>query len=379
MPAVTKKTAVQLRREIADARREVQGMISRSEREERDLTDAEFERAEQLNASVDAARDQLPEAIEAERRRLQASGMASKIDRIAAELGPIGDGGFSGGWQVDGRGGRYVTMQAGQKATDFLRPPSDCENAVGHFIGAKLFGPNKNTPQSVIQMIQTSTSNASGGFTVPIHLHSEIVDKARSKSVLERAGCSTVLMDGPQLHVPALVEDAEMKTKSEGGPFNRSKLKFGTRILSAMTGGCVVELSRELWEDSEELLARQLGTFLAAELARQVDEWGLSGSASAEPQGILQRDIDNTDSDSVGAIDWTDLSDAATKVRERNHEPTVAIMHTTIRDDLLSIETGDGTNSARGWLGKPPTLENVTLLETTHCPLAKAIIGDFSN
>jgi len=45
---------------------------------------------------------------------------------------------------------------------------------------------------------------------------------------------------------------------------------------------------------------------------------------------------------------------------------------------LFNTETGDGTNSARGWLDAPPTLRTVQFLQSTNCPTDKLILGDFS-
>jgi len=223
----------------------------------------------------------------------------------------------------------------------------------------------------------TTGDNQLGGFLVPERLSGEIIDLARGKSVLMASGTKTVLMDSDNLTIPKLETDATVATKSENSAFTASDVKFGARRLNTYTAGALVKLSRELAEDAPELLASQLSQFLGSAMATQVDLWGLVGTGSAQPTGILNQPAINA-TGSIGAIDWLDVSTAATLVRNANHEPNAAIMNTEVHDDLFTIATGDGTNSARGWLSAPETLKNIQYLQTTNCPLAKLIVGDFT-
>ena len=167
------------------------------------------------------------------------------------------------------------------------------------------------------------------------------------------------------------------EVKGENEAFTASDMTFGSNLIVAYTMGALTKVSRELFEDSPSLFAEQVENWLTAKMAQQIDEWGLNGDGGTEPLGILNRSGINSTT-SIGAIDWTDASAAVQAVRGRNHEPGGMVVNTTIYGDLLELETGDGSNSARGWLGAPPTMDGVTVYNTTHCPLESAITGDFS-
>lgn len=284
-------------------------------------------------------------------------------------------------WRSDAKGNKYAVLNKHQKATDVYRPK--CEDELSRFVLAKVFGPTHRTPDSIKNAL-SSNSNEAGGFLVPNEYSSQIIDLQRSKSVLGQAGMTAIMMQSGQLTIPALVENIEVSTKGENSPFAESTMQFSARMLNARTCGCFVKLSREMFEDAEELLAQQLTSFMASEMARQVDEWGLAGEATAtEPMGLLTRATltDSTkvaSTGSIGTLDWVDLAAAATAVRNRNHEPNAVIINTGTNDALGLIETGDGTNAARGWLGRPETLANVQFLSSTHCPSDQLVIGDFS-
>ncbi|MCO8122929.1 phage major capsid protein, partial [Stieleria sp. TO1_6] len=155
------------------------------------------------------------------------------------------------------------------------------------------------------------------------------------------------------------------------------QMKFGQRQLNVVTAFAMTSISRELWEDSPDLLASQLTGWLSATMAAQIDKYGLQGHTGGRPVGILNTPgIDSTNS--IGGIDWTDVAAAVTSIRNANHEPNAVIVNPTIHDDLFNIPTGDGTNSARGWLEPPPTIRDKQYLHTTNCPLEQAVVGDFT-
>jgi len=81
---------------------------------------------------------------------------------------------------------------------------------------------------------------------------------------------------------------------------------------------------------------------------------------------------------SVGAIVWEDVHNAVTAIRALNYSPNAYLIHPTIAGDLDIITSGDGTNSAKLWLGAPPSLNGVTRQETTNISTADILVGDFT-
>lgn len=285
----------------------------------------------------------------------------------------LGGGGPGASWQTDSRGCKYAILNKGDRASSIL--PSSARNEFGHFVLAKIFGPTNATPHSV-RMALTGDQNSLGGFLVPEQLFGGIIDLARAKSVLMAAGTRTLLMSTDTLLVPTLQSDVVVKLRGENDPIHRSDNTFGQIRMQAKNAGVLTKMSRELAEDAPELLAEQIGMLLVAAMVETIDRWGLNGAAGLEPTGLYARDIESTGA--IGPIDWLDVSRAALEVRSRNHEPTSVILSPQRYADLFEAESGDGTNSARNWLDRPPTLKDVQFLQTTNNPDDKLLIGDFS-
>ncbi len=365
------RTSSQIKDTIHDLRSDLDSMIALSEQQDRDFTSLEAAKADQILAQLETEKAALDTTTKLEAER-NARSMQNPL--MQEMLAANGHGSSSAQWTRDSRGRGYAILSKADKASSIFKPQA--ANEFGHFVVAKIFGASRSTPSSVRAALTTS-DNSLGGFLVPSQLSGDIVDLARAKSVLMQAGTRTAIMDSDSLTIPKLETDATITTKSENAAFTPTSMVFGARQLNTRTAGCLVELSRELAEDAPDLLAEQLQMFLASAMAAQIDSWGLSGTGSAQPLGILTRsEIHETGS--IGAIDWADPAAAAALVRAANHEPNAAIMNTEIYSDLLNSAAGDGVNSSRGWLGAPPTLANVQMLSTTSCPVAKMIIGDFT-
>jgi len=353
-------------------------IISAAKAGGRDLTDKELSELNQIDANskkLSAEFDIAERDAKAEDYLNSDAVIAQLPESMRQAMGRgAGGPGAGPGWQVDSRGCKYAILNATDKATSLL--PATERNAFGHYVLARLFGANASTPKGV-KMALTGDSNTLGGFLTPELLSGELIDMVRARPALMQAGTRSILMDGDNLTIPRVTSDVVPQTKAENEKFVLSDPTFGASRLQAMTAGCVTTMSRELAEDSRELLAESLGTLLVNAMSVAVDKWGLNGSGSEEPTGLLLRDgIGSTGS--IGQVDWLDIAAAATALRNLNHEPTAAIMHPSRYAQLFNTEVGDGINASRGWLNAPPTLANVRFLQSTNCPADKLILGDFS-
>lgn len=350
---------------------QMSSIIAGAKEQGRDLTEAEAARFDSVDAEIRCLAAEKQKAEQA--ARAQAHFNSPEFQRNLPENLRSGSA-PTAGWQVDSKGRKFAILNKGDKATSLL--PTAERAAFGHYVLGRLFGANAATPPGV-KMALSGDSNHLGGFLVPESLSGELVDLMRARARLLEAGTRVILMDSDNLTIPKVISDVVPQVKAQNAPFTASNPTFGAVRLQTMTAGCVVTMSRELAEDSRQLLAESIGTLLINSMAVAVDKWGLAGTGSEEPLGLLNRaGIGSTGS--VGAIDWTDVAAAATALREINHEPNACILHPTAYDALFNTETGDGTNAARGWLGAPPTLSNVTFLQSTNCPEDKLILGDFS-
>jgi HK97 family phage major capsid protein len=229
---------------------------------------------------------------------------------------------------------------------------------------------------SAVKAALGEDQNASGGFLVPIETGRQLIDLARAKSVLVQAGAATVEMESDRLTIARVKTDPTMEVKEENQAFTATDFTFEAVGFTAHTIGCLIYASRELAADAPNFSV-QVESVITAALGAELDRLGLVGSGSQEPLGIANYPRVGT-TGSIGAIAWEDVHTAATGVRAANGEPNAWVAHPTIAGDLEILTSGDGTNSAKLWLGPPPGVAELAKFTTTNVTTANLIVGDFS-
>jgi len=133
-------------------------------------------------------------------------------------------------------------------------------------------------------------------------------------------------------------------------------------------------MSRELAEDATGFAVTVEET-LSRALAAQLDRLPIRGAplGGALRLGMLD-DPDIPETGSTGTLDWLKVAAAATLIRANNFEPNAAIIHPSRLDPLLNTLA----STAGTWLGAPPSLANVAMLDTTHMTTTNLLIGDFT-
>ena len=184
------KTVKALTESITDAREEIERIVDRATVEERELTNEESSRTEALLAQIEQESEQREQ-----REKLDDEIKFKAAEKFAHLIG----GSVSGpSMQHDSRGNEFCMLKKGEKFADIKRPK--CEHQFGHYIGAKLFGATAHTPESVrVMAAQKEGDGSLGGFTVPSEMLGEVIDLARSRSVLMDAGVRSIVMSGPEL------------------------------------------------------------------------------------------------------------------------------------------------------------------------------------
>jgi len=367
--------------EITQGLAKSQEIISMAKIANRDLTSAETARCDSLHTQLDYL---MVERDQAKRGSSESSFDPSFMDGLnpgdadfneeVARRRSGGGNGPGARWQVDSRGCRYAILNSEDKAVSVL--PSKARNEFGHYVLARLFGANGATPPNVRAAL-TGDQNSLGGFLVPEQLFGGLIDLARAKSVLAQAGMRTLLMSTDSLLIPTVESDVTPALRGENDAIAVSDPAFGQIRMVAKNAGVLTKVSRELAEDAPELLAEQLGMLLVRAMSVTMDKWGLDGTGGVQPEGLyLASGIGTTGS--IGTVEWADIAAAATAIRKLNHEPNAVILSPERYAQLFNSTTGDGINSAKGWLDIPPTLRGMQFLQTTNNVDSKALIGDFT-
>jgi HK97 family phage major capsid protein len=369
-------TAAQIREELDSIRSKFDEMENRVKAEGRDYTPAEKRWLDDMLGSgtsegkIAALNADLDRALRAdELSKARATEILTK--KLDERMGRASASG-SVMRNSHGHSARVITRGTDVSAS-YGHPP--VANALGELAKALLGGVNSHTPEPIRNAL-TTVDNPRGGYLVPERFLTEWLDYARSKLVLMESGARMLTFDGNSLVIPMLESDPTFEATGELTTISDSDPTFAAARLEANTLKSTVLASREVIEDSP-VAAEIISASLLRGLVHSVDRIGLQGQSGFRFAGLANLEaIDSTGS--VGAIDWSDLIEAALAIREANHEPTAAIMHPAVHSALFALETGDGTNAARGWLGAPPHLANVMMLPTTACPVGTIIMGDFS-
>jgi HK97 family phage major capsid protein len=226
-------------------------------------------------------------------------------------------------------------------------------------------------------LAQSGNINAAGGVLVADELAQGFIDKVRAAMVCLRAGAKTVPFSGTDvLRIARVTTDPTFTIKAENDPFPSTQVAFDAIQLIPRTIGAVIALSRELLEDTGNIVDL-LETVLSKALAVKLDSLALAGTGSQQPVGLLTMPgISGTGS--IGTLSWGALQTGATAIRNSNIEPTSYICSPTNQNRLASLTTGDGVNSAKLWLPPPSNIAPLEQLVTTSMPDGSILVGDFS-
>lgn len=226
-----------------------------------------------------------------------------------------------------------------------------------------------------IAAVLAGVTNQTGNSVLKPAQFAGFVDQARARSAFIAAGAQTMMMKAETVTVGRVESKTEFESKAELDPFTRQSMKFGHVSMRSFTIGALYETSKEFLQDAVNAPSLIEST-LAADFAEQIDKYGLQGTGEKEPLGLANNTA--IAATGGGAVDWLDFSAASTTIRGFNREPNACVLTPTLRDALWTIETGDGTNAARGWLAPPKTLENVNFLASNNASSTVGVIGDFS-
>ena len=225
------------------------------------------------------------------------------------------------------------------------------------------------------KLAMSEGGNAAGGYIVNEVFSKTVIDAARAQAHVIQAGCVTIpWSEGDRLVMARVVTDPTFSVVPENTDIPPSQPVFDQVAFDAVKIATIVPLSRELAEDAPNAAAL-VESVLTKAFAVELDRIALVGNN--RPNGLLYfTDVQSTDS--IGAIAWEDLHEAAVAVRTRNFEPTAYVCSPTIAGDLDLITSGDGVNAAKMWLGPPPSLNGVRRYTSMNCPDANLFIGDWS-
>jgi HK97 family phage major capsid protein len=168
-----------------------------------------------------------------------------------------------------------------------------------------------------------------GGALVPAPLSARVIDLARNRTVVFRAGAQTVPMTSQTLALARLTSEGTPAWKSENATITAADMVFDRVTFTARTLVRLITLSVELFEDADPSSEDVIANAFAGQMAVELDRVALLGTGTPpQPRGVLnQSGITSTAHGAAGTVisnyDW--WLDAIGAVRAAGFEPNAHI------------------------------------------------------
>jgi HK97 family phage major capsid protein len=226
-----------------------------------------------------------------------------------------------------------------------------------------------------------------GGALVPAPLSARVIDLARNRTVVFRAGAQTVPMTAQTLALARLTSEGTPAWKTENAAITAADMVFDRVTFTARTLVRLITLSVELFEDadpsSEDVIARSF----AGQMAVELDRVALLGTGTApEPRGVVNQSgvtltAHGANGSNITNYDW--WLDAIGAVRAAGFEPNAHIQAPRSSTSLSKLK--EATTNA--YLAAPdgllPMLTTksvpITLTTGTSTDTSYVLTADWSN
>ncbi|MDJ0360692.1 phage major capsid protein [Rhodococcus sp. H29-C3] len=181
---------------------------------------------------------------------------------------------------------------------------------------------------------------------VPTPLGSQLIDKARAKSVVLLAGATVVPMTSSTLRVPRLTGEGAPAFYNEGAQRNAQDLSFDSVTLTARTFDRLILISKELFEDSNPSIGDVISQSFASQYALGIDQYALFGDGVApNPLGLVNtpavpKVAHGANGTALTNYDW--LIQAQGNVLGQNFLPTAQIASPRTATSLSLLKNSQG-------------------------------------
>jgi HK97 family phage major capsid protein len=333
----------------------------------RNLLDNAKKEGRDLNRSENKEWSILSKEVDDYNSKIEAMEKNARAD--AANLSTVRVNSYNEERWVDTRSGREIqVLNKSDRFTDSLSH-DERGGSLGRYIQATVTGDWRNAE---FEQRALSSAPGSAGVAVPFSLMANILDQARSKSVLMAAGAKSIKMDSNSLVVAKVASDPSFQFKAENELFTGSDMTFGKVELNAFTLGTVVSMSRELAADAPNAV-QMIEKVIAEAIAAEIDRVGLFGTGINQPLGLMNQAIQEVPVNG-GLVDYNKFVEAWVKILEANGTPNAYVVcpHTAgVMEQYVSSEAGV-------YLTPPQAIAQLQRHISSKIPNDVAVMGDFT-
>lgn len=268
------------------------------------------------------------------------------------------------GWRTP-EGKEVPVLSKDQKFTDLggVKPQNGNGIGFGEAIRAMAIG----TRDAEIRNALSEGTDQAGGYTVPVELLRQLIDKMRARTTVIRAGAVTIPLETQKTSIARIASDPSAAWRLENAAIAESDPTFELVQFNARSLAVLVKVSREVLEDSLNLEQALMNAF-AGSMAVELDRVALFGTGTApEPRGVYN--TPGVGSVSMGAnglalSSYDPLIDVLQTLADANAaDPTAAILAPRTASALAKLKDTTGQP-----LRKPDALANLPFLSSTVVP-----------
>lgn len=233
---------------------QMRALLDSAEKEERSLSAEETEQFEKMSSDMDSLRKQADSLVQAEERTRAAGDALEK---------------------------------AGVKGNEERGAERDVETQLRSFLKGETRSFEGFGTEAETRALSTGTLGA-GGATVPTTFYGQLMEHAIEVATMLAGGATTwTTTSGENIDVPVTVTHPQGAQVSEGGVIPQSDPVFGKRTLGSYKYGDLIEVPKELLEDTgvdlQGYLARAAGWAIGNALGEKL----IIGTGTSEPAGIV--------------------------------------------------------------------------------------------
>lgn len=314
-----KTNVYELARQRGDKIEQARGILNRAEKENREPTNAERGQFNKLIDEADSLRLQIADA--------QSGESLGRVTQMQTH-DPMAE--------VEGR-----LIPKNQSLASRYRNSATSERCNLAKMIARAAGFDVQDSAAEAKMLSTSMDTG-GGFAVPVQTAAEIVDLARSKSVVFQAGARILEMKSGKEVLPKLIEDFQGTWKPEGAVCLPTEGVLGATNLNARTLMCWLPVSNELLQDAQNMdtfLRDALGDMMAVTM----DKAFLVGSGAGEiPLGLFNSPDVTTTPPIGGSYSYDDRINSVGRIEAANYSPTATVCSIETQTFYRKLKDGEG-------------------------------------
>ncbi|MGW4886913.1 phage major capsid protein [Streptomyces murinus] len=142
--------------------------------------------------------------------------------------------------------------------------------------------------RSLQQRALTAGAATAGGDTVPTTFYDRLIVHLIQNSAIMQSGATVLNTDGGEtIQVPKTTAHSSASIVTEGGTIGESDPTFGQVELGAYKYGCLIQISRELLDDTGVDLEGYLAMQAGRALGNAFGAHAITGDGSSKPRGVV--------------------------------------------------------------------------------------------